>query len=116
MDREPVWCLAAYRRTPTTASVRALRDEETTMADNSDLLALAAALERDADEIRALARPIDGATGPTVLAGGRLADSVDELIDLSVARLSEAAAALEAVAGQLRAVDVVDIDLAAAAA
>lgn len=86
------------------------------MADNSALLALAAALERDADEIRALARPIDGATGPGVLSGGRLADSVDEVIDLSIAQLSEAAAALDAVAGQLRAVEVVDIDLATAAA
>ena len=51
------------------------------MADNTPLLSLAAALERDADEIRALARPIDGATGPAVLSGGRLADSVDQLID-----------------------------------
>ena len=86
------------------------------MADNSELVALAARLERDADEIRALAGPVERATGPDVLSGGRLADSVDDLIDLSVAQLSEVAADLEAVAGRLRAVEVVDIDLSTAAA
>ena len=70
------------------------------MADNSELVALAALLESDADEIRALVRPIRRATGPDVLAGGRLAESVEELIDLSDTELSAVAADLDAVAAQ----------------
>lgn len=85
------------------------------MADNSELVALAALLRSDADEVRALVRPVRQATGPDVLAGGRLADSVDELIDLTAAELLSVAADLEAVAGRLRAVEVVDISVAAGA-
>ena len=79
------------------------------MADNSELLALAARLDQDADEIRALVGPVRAATGPGVLAGGRLADSVDELIEVSATAAADVAAELEAVAGALRAIDVVDV-------
>ncbi len=41
---------------------------------------LARTLRADADDIRALARPVRAATGPDVLSGSRLAESVDELI------------------------------------
>ncbi len=81
------------------------------MADNSQLLALAAQLDRDADELRGLTRSIEQATGPNVLAGGRLTESVDELIGLTERELLLVSADLEAVAAQLRAVEVVDIDL-----
>lgn len=55
-----------------------------------------AIIESLADELRGLAVPIRQAAGPEVLFGGRLAESVEELIAASEAEIRAIVAELEA--------------------
>ncbi len=81
------------------------------MADNQELLALAAQLASDSDDCAGLTGTIRSATGRYVLSGGRFTDSVNELISLSETKARAIAADIDAVAAQLRRVDVVDLEL-----
>lgn len=66
-----------------------------------ELLALADRLRRDAEELRALVPPVRAATGPDVVAGGRFAASIDELIEFSGVAIERRAQAIETVAAEL---------------
>ncbi len=73
--------------------------------DEDEIGLLANKLDADADEIRRLVNPIRISIGPSVLAGGRLAESVDEIVDLSVDQCRKLADAVSLVAAEVRLIE-----------
>lgn len=69
---------------------------------SDDLEQAAVIIDGEADDLRSVLRPVTAATGPEVLAGGTLAESLDEFLDLACSVIEQVAKEWEDEAARLR--------------